>query len=208
MKFSIKESVKKGWELTKKNLVFLIGVVIIVALVNFLPNMISDYLTGSRESSLALLAIPVVILSWVLNLLVSLGTIKVSLSVVDNKKTELADLFNGYPLLVNFLVGSILYGLMVVLGLILFIVPGIYLAIKYHFYSYYIVDKKMGAIEAIKASGKITQGVKLHLILFSLALTGLNILGALALGVGLLITVPVSMLAYALVYRKLSGTLG
>lgn len=203
-KFSIKEAVKAGWELTKQNLGLMVGVVVVVVLVNLLPNMLTMLMEDGRNSSLEILAIPVMLVSWILNFLVSLGMIKVVLNVVDKKKTAIADLFNGYPLLLNYIAGSIIYGLIVVGGFILFIIPGIYFAIKYHFYSYYIVDKKMGPIEAIKASGKITKGIKLHLILFGIVLALLNLLGALLFGIGLLITIPITAIAYAYVYRNLS----
>lgn len=202
-KFSIQEAIKIGWELTKKNLGFLVGVVIIVFLVNLIPNFFS-LLFEENTSSAAVVAMVVALVAWVLNLLVSLGMIKISLSVIDNTKKSFADIYNGYPLLLNFFIGSFLYGLIVILGLFLLVVPGIYFAIKYHFYSYFIVDKKLGPIEALKESGKITQGVKINLLLFSIVLGLINILGAIPFGLGLLITVPVTMLAYAHVYRLLS----
>lgn len=204
-KFSIKESIKLGWEITKKNIGFLVGVVLIAFFVNLIPNFVTEALgENENNASLEILKIVIALAAWILNLLVSLGMVKVSLAILDKKEKNFSDLFNGYPLLLNFFVGSILYALVVFLGLILFIIPGIYFAIKYQFYSYFIVDKKMGAIEAMKASGKITQGVKLHLIIFSFALGILNLLGMLALGIGLLVTIPVTMLAYAHVYRELS----
>jgi uncharacterized membrane protein len=92
---------------------------------------------------------------------------------------------------------------MVAIGFVFLIVPGIYLAVKYQFYDYLIVDKGMGPIEAIKRSGVLTEGVKWNLVLFWLALVGINILGMIALGVGLIATVPVSWLANAYVYRRL-----
>ena len=49
----------------------------------------------------------------------------------------------------------------------------------------------------------MTDGIKWKLILFCLALGGLNLLGAIALGVGLLVTIPTSLMAYVYVYRAL-----
>jgi uncharacterized membrane protein len=61
----------------------------------------------------------------------------------------------------------------------------------------------MGPAEAIKRSGVLTNGVKRNLVLFWLMLIGINILGMLALGVGLIAPVPISWLANAYVYRRL-----
>jgi uncharacterized membrane protein len=60
-------------------------------------------------------------------------------------------------------------------------------------------------IESLGKSKKLTQGVKWHLVLFALALAALNVLGFLALVVGLLVTVPVSLLAFVHVYLKLKA---
>jgi len=202
-KFSISEAIKFGWETTKQHLRFLIGVVLIISFVNLIPNITNSQLQ-ENEASLLLAVIGIVF--WVLNMLVSIGGIKISLELVDKKKAEFADLFNAYPLLINFIIGSILYALIVVVGLLLLIIPGIYLGIKLHFYSYFIVDKKLGPIEALKESSRITQGTKWQLFLFVLVMGLLNIAGALALFVGLLITIPITMMAYAYVYRKLLGS--
>jgi len=90
------------------------------------------------------------------------------------------------------------------LGLIFLIVPGLYLALKYQFAPILVVDEKMGVMDAIKKSGEMTKGKLMDLFLLSLALLFINILGVLALGIGLLVSSPLSMLAYARVYRQLS----
>jgi len=55
--------------------------------------------------------------------------------------------------------------------------------------------------------GRVTDGAKWQILLFGLALAGVNVLGALALLVGLLFTIPMTMLATAFVYRKLAASL-
>ena len=52
-------------------------------------------------------------------------------------------------------------------------------------------------------SGVLTEGVMWNLVLFWLMLAGINILGMLALGIGLIVTIPLSWLATAYVYRRL-----
>jgi uncharacterized membrane protein len=102
-------------------------------------------------------------------------------------------------------VSSILYGLIVGVGFILLVVPGIYLALRLQFYSFYVVDKNAGITDSLKMSWEATKGNTLNIFLFVLILIALNILGAIALLVGLLVTIPVSFIAVALLYRKLSA---
>ncbi len=60
-------------------------------------------------------------------------------------------------------------------------------------------------IESLGRSTKLTYGAKWHLVLFMLALIALNVLGLIALVVGLLITVPISLIAYSHIYLKLKA---
>ncbi len=103
----------------------------------------------------------------------------------------------------SYLGATVLYMLLVGIGFML-IIPGIYFMLKYQFFGELIVDKKLGAIEALKKSAEMTSGVKWQLLGFILGVAGVNVLGALVFGFGLFVTVPVTALAYYLVYRKLS----
>jgi len=63
------------------------------------------------------------------------------------------------------------------------------------FPKFLLVDKDMSILESIRTSWAITKGVRLKLFLFMLVVMGVNLLGAIALFLGLLVTVPVTFLA-------------
>lgn len=199
--FSIKESLNFGWKTFKKNWTFLIQVFIIVALFNMVPSYLHDW---SRQN-LTSVSFVFSIIGWVAQMVTGIGVIVISLKFVDRKKSEIADIYKHYNLLLNYFLGNLLYGFIIVAGLILLVIPGIYFAVKYQFFSYFIIDKKMGPWEAIKASGKITNGVKWKLILLGLAFAGMMLLGVLVFGVGVLVSWPIVSLAGAFTYRKLSA---
>jgi uncharacterized membrane protein len=119
------------------------------------------------------------------------------------KKPKLQIFFLLIHLFFKYLIGDILYGLIIIGGLILLIIPGIIWAIQFQFFGYLIIDKGLGPIEALKKSSKITKGAKWDLFLLGILLVLINILGALALLVGLFATIPTTMIANAFVYRKL-----
>ena len=198
--FSKSEAILFGWNTLKKNFGFFLGMLAIVVVVNVLVGFV---MSSFSEEAPKVLVIAVSVISWILDLLISMGVIRITLKFCDQEQATYRDLFSAYRLLLNYLVGSIVYGMMVAIGFVFLIVPGIYLAVKYQFYDYLIIDKGMGPIKAIKRSGVLTEGVKRNLVLFWLALVGINILGMIALGVGLIATVPVSWLANAYVYRRL-----
>ncbi len=99
--------------------------------------------------------------------------------------------------------GSILYGLMVLGGLILCVIPGIYLAIRFSFYGYLIIDRDTGPVGALKRSWEITRGSTFELFLLGVVFFGITLLGVLACVVGLFAAVPTIWIAHAHVYRRL-----
>lgn len=80
----------------------------------------------------------------------------------------------------------------------------VYFAIRYSFARLAVLD---GAdiLESLKKSTKLTHNIKWRMVLFVLAIIVLNLLGLVALVVGLLVTIPISLLAFAHVYLKLKA---
>jgi len=198
-KFSKSEAIQFGWTTTKNNLGFFIGLLIVVGLFYF----VSSFITESIKAEDSILSSIVSIIFWVLDIVIQMGLIRISLRFCDNGKGEFADLFSCFPLFFKYLFGSILYGLIVVGGMILLIIPGIIWGIKFQFFSCFIVDKGVGPIEALKRSSAITKGAKWDLFLFNLLLVLINLLGAICLLIGLFVTIPTTMVAWAFVYRRL-----
>jgi uncharacterized membrane protein len=202
--FSIEESIRFGWSTMRANLGFFVFFLIVVGLIYVIPGILAEL---GRED-LPVLSVILGIVSGVLQIIVGMGLIRIALRFCDNEQGSLSDLFSCAPLFIKYLLGSILYGLIVLGGLILLVVPGVIWAIKYMFFSYFIVDRELGPVEALKRSAQITQGAKGDLFLLGLALAGINLLGALALLIGLFATVPTAMVATAFAYRKLAALRG
>lgn len=197
--FSKGEAIRFGWAAMKANLGFFIGALI----VSFVICAIPETFKALAQEEAPVLAFLFGLISAVFQMILGMGFIAVSLKIVDNSKPRLGDLFSRIHLFFKYLVGDILYALIVLGGLILLIVPGIVWAFKFMFVSYPIIDRELGPIEALRKSAAITTGAKWNLFLFVLLLTGINLLGAIALLVGLFATIPTSLVATAFVYRKL-----
>lgn len=192
--------IKQAWELVKKNVrlvALLMGAFVVF---NFVQSAVSGMFQDSP-----LLSLVVSLIFTGLSIFFEIGFIKITLKFVDGAKAQFQELWAYPELFVNMLLSSILYGLIVAAGFILLIIPGIYLALRLQFYSFYVVDKNAGVTDSLKMSWDKTRGKVLDLFLFVLLLIVLNIVGALALLVGLLVTIPVSFIAVALLYRKLAA---
>lgn len=206
-KFSKKEAVGFGWKIMRENFWFFVGILMVLFVLSAIPDILRGMIKINQGQKVVIpLFILFIIFSlvfWVLQIITSLGTIKIALKFCDNQKPAFKDLFSCYPLFFRYTAASILYFLMVVGGLILLIIPGIIWGIKFQYFAYSIIDKKLGVISALKESARITKGAKWQLFLFGLLLMGIMILGALAFLVGLFAAIPASMIAQAYVYRIL-----
>lgn len=91
------------------------------------------------------------ILFAILGILAYLVTINLAYSSIK-KKTSL-----GQGAIVNYMAATVIYFLIVFAGIILFIIPGIYLAVRMYLYPNVIVVDKKGPIESLKRSWKVTK---------------------------------------------------
>lgn len=201
-KLSVGESIRFGWTTFKKRPWILIGGFLIAMVVSGVSSALLD---PGEDAPVTFVTVMMGLVSGVIGLMVEIGLVTFSLRAHDNVEgVGVKDLWNPKPF-IWYLLGQIVVGVIVLIGLVLLIVPGIIAAVGLMFSSYLIVDKGRGPVEAVKESWAMTKGHKWELALLALALLGLNILGLLVLVVGLLVTVPVSMLAVVHAYRKLSG---
>lgn len=89
-------------------------------------------------------------------------------------------------------------------GLVLLIVPGVILMIRLGFYKYLIIDKKdISITQALRESMILTKGITWKLFLFTVVLGLVNLVGFICFVAGLLVTIPLSAIAFAYVYNKL-----
>jgi len=201
-KIGIKEAISYGWNVMKTNLGYFIGVLLVAVLVNVGLNSIPEIFTEQNAVTGAITLL-ISLIAVVVGAIIEIGFIKIALKLIDNVKAKVNDLFVHYKYFIKYLIGSVLYGLIVLGGFLLLIVPGIIWTLQFQFYSCLIIDKGMGPIEALKKSSEITKGYKWQLFLLAIALVGINILGMLVFFVGLFATVPTSLIGYIYVYRKL-----
>jgi hypothetical protein len=199
--------VKRALELTKKNFGQLVLAMITVLAVYFVvvlvlgaidaamgwkPPIESARNQGSVFNQLAM---------QVVSIFISLGVTRFALNLVSGRPFGIAQIFGEGDKLLRGIGVSILLGLMVVVGLIFLIVPGIWLGLKYGQAMNALVDRNCGVIDAFKYSAKITEGHKAKLMLLGFAAMGIILAGLIALVVGLVFAYPVAGLAWVLGYR-------
>ncbi len=141
------------------------------------------------------------ILSQVVGIFLTLGATRIGLNIIDGKPFNIGMLFGGGQMLLRAIGASILFWLMVVVGLLLLIVPGIYLMLRYGQFMYAIVDRDLGVIDSLKYSSTLTTNNRGNLFLLVLLSIGILIAGLLAFCVGLIFAWPVFWLSWIVAFR-------
>jgi uncharacterized membrane protein len=198
--FSAREALRFGWTTALANLKPLLAIGAagaVLALFDMSLERSADGLSALLRLFVSALQIAVAMI-WV----------KVSLTLADGKPLEKPVVSAHLERYFSYLLGSVLYGLIVTAGLVLLIVPGVLWAAQFGFAGFLIVDRKVDPIEALRQSSHLTEGARGPLIAFAALLMVLNFLGLCAAGLGLLVTVPASFIAAARVYRILEARAG
>ncbi|MEJ2740548.1 MAG: hypothetical protein P8105_12125 [Dehalococcoidia bacterium] len=118
------------------------------------------------------------------------GVAFVYLKATRDDQVEVKDMFEAFRCYWDAVLASLLVGLIVIVGIIFLIVPGIIFACKLAFVPYLVIDRKIGAIDSIKESWRMTGGYAWKVFLLYLLGIPIAIAGFICLGIGV---IPASM---------------
>jgi len=126
------------------------------------------------------------------------------LKKIRGQPAELGDAFSGFSLaFLPLMLASLVSTLLTTLGVLLLILPGIYLAVSYTFIYLLIVDQKLEFWSALEVSRRVVTSQWWRV--FGLVLLGAIIaaLGVIALFIGFFVTLPILIGAVAYAYEDL-----
>lgn len=196
--FTHKEIMSQSRTLTKKNVwKYILGLLLIV-----LVQGIQNGLTQPDQPTTIAIAI-VFFLLMILYLWLEFGLRAMSLSLVQEKNIRATDVFVSPKKFFPYFVAYLMIWIATVLGTILFIIPGIIIWLRLNMVPFLILEKKIGPWTAIKESRKLTKGKISNLFALQILCGGINILGILAIWLGLFWTLPLFYIANAVFYKKL-----
>ena len=198
-KFSKLEALRFGWQAMKANLGFWVGLMLLVLGMNALPELGR----WQTQETAPLLALFWTVSGYLIQMATQMGLIRISLILLDGRRPRYSELFGDLVQFFRYIVGNLLFVLIILVGVLLLIIPGILWSIKYQFAPFLIVDRGLGVTAAFRESSRITSRSKGDLFLFFLLAIGLNLFGLLAFAIGLFTTLPATMIAYTYIYRKL-----
>jgi uncharacterized membrane protein len=222
--FSVGNAFGYGWKKFQANLgpillaaLVLLAVVVVIQIIQVVMTGGSDVTfevdpnTGQLESTdggmlggSILASLFFGLLSQLAILIIQSGIVKGALDITKGKRVSLGEMFSGIDF-VQVIIASLILAVATIIGFVLCVLPGIAVMFFTAFTLYFIIDKGMPAIEAIKASVSFVMANAGTLIVFFLACIAAYIVGALLCGVGLLVAIPVVVIAQAYAFRTLQG---
>ncbi|MEM7514759.1 MAG: hypothetical protein AAF388_27775, partial [Bacteroidota bacterium] len=133
------------------------------------------------------------------------GYFIVARKLANNEPVEFSDFFKGFEHITQLVLGNLVVTIFVIVGFILLVLPGIYLAIAYTFVTMVIVFEKIEFMKAMEVSRKVITKNWWNFLLMAFVFVGIVILGLLALGVGLLAAIPT---IYCITYAAYEDIMG
>jgi hypothetical protein len=218
-----------GWGVMKANFWFFVGLGIVLLLISLSGQILGQVMENYPEKFPPFLSLALLLVTFVIEIILGIGLIKIALGFCDSLKPRFSTLFKGWDCFWRYLGAGFLYCLIVggafiacilpftllsVLmrtpwfALVAFIaasIPVAILLIKFSLCFYFVIDRGLGPIKALKASSWATKGARWSLFIFGILCGLINLLGFLCFFVGLFATFPTVMVAMALVYRDLSA---
>jgi hypothetical protein len=148
-------------------------------------------------------------LGWLLFFAVSpaliMGNFIVSAKLLQGQTPAFRDFFAGFHFFLPLLLLSLITSILIAIGLALLIIPGIYLIVAYLFAACLVIDRRLDFWPAMELSRRTVNPMWFGIFTFTVLLAVVNMLGALLLGLGLLVTVPLTYCALTAAYADLFG---
>jgi membrane-anchored glycerophosphoryl diester phosphodiesterase (GDPDase) len=180
-------------------------VVYLVALLITIPIVIGLVAAGADESTASIIAWPVQVVAISATMPMIAGVTIMGIRHAQGKTVSSGTVFSYFHRILGAMLWYLLMTLMIILGYILLIIPGIYLSFAYMFSLPLMIEKDMTAWQALEVSRKAVTRIWFRATGFLLLAVLLVTLGAIPLGIPLIWIVPWTALAYSMVYFKLFG---
>jgi uncharacterized membrane protein len=222
--FSVGDAFNWGWAKFQQNvgaiviatLIYVVAIAIfeVIVFVVFAGSLLSsasitvDQTTGAISTSggagfiarLLFGAIAVFVLLVVIAVVQS-GIIHGTLEIANGKKVEIGDFFK-FEKLGAVITAGVIVALATAVGAFLCYIPALIVGFFTPFYLFFILDKNMAPWDSIMASVKIVSTNIASMVLLIIGVFVAYFIGALICLIGLIVTMPVALLALTFAYRK------
>lgn len=124
---------------------------------------------------------------------------------LHNHPVQFGDYLAGFNNPVQLILVGLVGNVLITIGLVLLLLPGIYLAVAYLFAVLLVADRDLEFWPALEDSRKFITRQWFSFFVLALLLFLANAIGALLFGIGLLISIPFSVAVITVAYHHLIG---
>jgi uncharacterized membrane protein len=213
----IGDCISKGWELVKKNFWPVVGVTALVMVVMGVINQIFGLFSRSAINEMMIqhqftpgaiaTVLVVTIISAPVYTVFTAGLFKYFLKLIRGENAGVGDAFSGFGPSTGQLISlSLVQMILVLIGYVLCVIPGIYLSVAWYFAIPLIIDRQMNFWEAMELSRKMVNKHWFIIFAFLIVYGLLALAGFIACCVGFFVTMPIGfaalMYAYETIFSK------
>lgn len=191
----------RGWDLFKKYALPFIGFLLITALIGIVAAKLPAPLGADEKGRGG-------IVNAVLSPILSAGFYIVAFKLAKGQAVSFGDFFRGFNNFLQIFLVSLVSGLLIALGFLLLIIPGIYLAVAYFFAISLVIEKRFDFWTALETSRKLVSKRWFSFFGFGLLLFLLNLGGLLLCGLGFFVTLPWTFCIIVAAYEDIVGLTG
>jgi len=209
--FTVGELIKEAWQKTKGAKASIWGAVLFLYLIIFGVSLggvvafpgfykggdptVSIYVNGSLQ----------LITSW-LSMLMTGGIMLIGVRHVLEQRVSWKMVFAGFSKALSITVAVVLQTILISIGFVLLVIPGIYLSVGYALTLPLILEKGMGPWEALETSRKAIHKRWWTVFGLYLVMILLSAVAVIPLGLGLIWTVPMFFVLIGVLYVHLFGS--
>ncbi|WP_278940184.1 hypothetical protein [Parabacteroides johnsonii] len=198
-KFMISEVFGTSWKHTKSQIWVLVGLFIGFSILSMIVTLFGMPAQGSIVGRVI-----VQIVSLLISCIFMLGYVKNIFQALDGEEPQFSAYGQQSRKIITYLIANILFSIAVCIGMVLLIIPGIYLYLRLQFFTAFIVEEDCGIIESLQKSWNMTQGQTLPLFLLLLTMIGTAIVGCILFFVGFFVAIPLIYMMQCYTFRKLN----
>ncbi|WKD50238.1 hypothetical protein [Microbulbifer spongiae] len=207
--FSISETVSEGWRLSKgkKRTVWLGILLYVIALIaiTVVAGFITGVFTAEGDASFTQELIYNLI-TTIIGFPLAAGMTMIGIKIARGEDTSGTEVLAYFDKIVPLVIVNFLMAIFIFIGLLLLVLPGIYLMVAYLFAIPLVVDQNLGPWQALEASRKAVTKRWFSFLGFLILLLLIGLAGFLAVLIGMIWALPLLFIAIGVAYRKVFGS--
>ena len=194
----------EAWESTKGNKGTIWLAVLIVAVISIVVQLVTslvlEIFLGPPVSTIIGQLVIILLTSPL-----TVGMFLIGVRCASNIEARSGSVLNYYDKMIPLFLTTVLMYILILIGFVLLIIPGIYLSVSYYFALPLVAEKNLSPWEALETSRKTVTHKWFTVFFLAIVISLILFVSAIPLLIGLIWTVPWSVLVFGTIYKKAFG---